>query len=374
MDSPNDSLEISLLTCEPHQNVYSLYGHSAIHVRNHSNGVDVVVNYGMFSFDKPFFILRFVFGLTDYYMAIEPYDYFCEQYFSYGSGVFEQVLNLNSEEKSKIVRALEENYRPENRIYRYNYFYDNCTTRARDILLKQLNGKIVFPAHQHNEKATFRKLIHNCNYEHPWAAFGNDLLLGYQADLTIDDKDMQFIPGNLKADFDQALFIKSGEQPRKLIKVGRWIVPKQKQIVEKEFLIAPFTTCLIIGFLIISISVCELFIKRYIFLLDYLLLPVCGILGIILLAMVFSKHPTVNVNFQIFLFNPLLLPYFHRLISQMRRHERSKLMILWIGSLTFGIIGSLIQNYAEGIQFLAFFLLLRYTLLYFRNNRIRINK
>lgn len=121
-----DSVEISLLTCQPRQSVYSLYGHTAIRIQNHCSdagmGADLAVNYGMFSFSKPYFVLRFVFGLTDYEIGIETFQEFCPEYERVGCGVLQQQLNLNREEKLALLQAIDENYRPENRVYRYNYF------------------------------------------------------------------------------------------------------------------------------------------------------------------------------------------------------------------------------------------------------------
>ena len=114
MISKMDSVEISLLTCSPHEAVYSLYGHTAIRIQDQRNGEDLAVNYGLFSFEKPHFVLRFVFGLTDYEMGIEPFEAFCRQYRYYGSSVTQQVLNLTNEEKWNIVKAVNINYMPEN--------------------------------------------------------------------------------------------------------------------------------------------------------------------------------------------------------------------------------------------------------------------
>ena len=113
-----DSVEISLLTCRPRQNVYSLYGHTAIRVQDKQNQLDIAVNYGMFSFEKPFFILRFVFGLTDYSMDIEDFEAFRIYYATRGAGVRQQALNLTKDEKKAIIAAIIKNYEPQNRVYR----------------------------------------------------------------------------------------------------------------------------------------------------------------------------------------------------------------------------------------------------------------
>lgn len=145
LTTDEDSIEISLLTCAPGQEVYSLYGHTAIRYNDKKKGIDIAINYGMFSFKAPFFILRFIFGLTDYEMGIIPFDAFCEEYRYENRSVTQQVLNLTAKEKKEIIKAIEKNYLPENRVYRYNYFYDNCTTRARNILLDNIDGEVCYP-------------------------------------------------------------------------------------------------------------------------------------------------------------------------------------------------------------------------------------
>jgi len=127
-----DSVEVSLLTCSPHEEIYSLYGHSALrwhdlHQEGPRAGEDLAFNWGIFNFDKPYFVARFVFGLTDYELGVIPYQAFCSYYEQWGSSVTEQVLNLTNEEKQKLKEALANNLLPENRIYRYNFFYDNCS-------------------------------------------------------------------------------------------------------------------------------------------------------------------------------------------------------------------------------------------------------
>ena len=137
-----DSVEVSLLTCSPHEEIYSLYGHSALrwHDLRAERNVDVVYNWGLFDFQKPHFVLRFVFGLTDYEVGGFPYPLFLEEYKYVGSSVTEQVINLTNSEKARLSEAMRENLRPENRVYRYNYFYDNCSTRPRDIIERSIEG------------------------------------------------------------------------------------------------------------------------------------------------------------------------------------------------------------------------------------------
>ena len=132
MGNVSDSVRVSLLTCAPGSEIYSLFGHTALRYENPAKGEDWVFNYGLFSFDTPNFVYRFVKGETDYQLGVIPYRYFEGEYAMRGSSVYQQELNLTDKEKENVIRLLRENYLPANRVYRYNYFYDNCTTRARD--------------------------------------------------------------------------------------------------------------------------------------------------------------------------------------------------------------------------------------------------
>ena len=142
-----DSVEVSLLTCEPGTETWSQYGHTAVRWHDKQRGgMDVAINYGVFTPDAPYFVLRFILGLTDYQLGVVPFGLFCAQYEYEKRAVCEQVLDLDNADKEAIFSALQVNMRPENVVYRYNYFYDNCTTRARDLLVSHLHGQVSYPA------------------------------------------------------------------------------------------------------------------------------------------------------------------------------------------------------------------------------------
>ena len=138
-----ESIRFSLLTCAPGQVVYELFGHTAIRYQNFTRGTDIVFNYGMFDFDAPNFEYRFVKGQADYQLGVNSIEGFKRSYARRGSSVYEQELNLSLVEKQNLQQALFVNYQPENRVYRYNYFYNNCTTCARDQIEKCVQGKVV---------------------------------------------------------------------------------------------------------------------------------------------------------------------------------------------------------------------------------------
>lgn len=353
-----DSIEISLLTCSPGTEVYSLYGHTAIRYTDYRKGIDVAINYGMFSFKKPFFILRFIFGLTDYEMGIIPFEHFYNEYKYSNRKVVQQVLNLTTKEKEAIIHAIEKNYLPENRIYRYNYFYDNCTTRARDIIINNINGRVVF-TDERLSYPSFRDLIHSFNKNYPWARFGNDMLLGVKADKTTDIKEYQFLPYNLKNMFDNAIIENGDGNARPLIKQSFNIINNIPQNITQEYILRPNTCAIIILCTIIIVILFEFLFQKNLWPLDTFLMFSVGCIGLILFIMLFSQHPTTSTNLQILLFNPLPLLYIYRVTKNIKNKRADKFWIYSTGTIIIFFIAGIFQEYAEGIYILALSLLIR---------------
>lgn len=354
-----DSVEISLLTCQPRQNVYSLYGHTAIRIENRSMGYDLVVNYGLFNFKKPFFVLRFVFGLTDYEMGIESFADFQYEYGRVGCGVKQQVLRLSREDKMAILQAIDVNYRPENRVYRYNYFYDNCTTRARDILLRNMkSGKVMYASKA--KDTTFRKMIHQYNGDHLWARAGNDLLLGVKADAPTSFSDQQFLPFNLSADFAKAKVVVDGKSFPLVTRTFWAIAPGTEAGADGGgFPLDPAACALLLLVVVLAVCAIDHWRKKISWGFDLILLLADGIAGLILLAMVFSEHPTVSLNLQILLLNPLWIVFLYPTIRSIRRRTPNRWLTIWPIFIVAFYLGAFFQSYAEGMHLLAFSLLVR---------------
>ena len=351
---PMDSVEFSLLTCQPHDEVYSLYGHTAIRYHElRPGGLDWAFNYGVFDFKKPHFVARFVFGLTDYELGAYPYKYFVKEYRRFGSMVTEQVLNLTDEEKMALHDALAINLRPENKIYRYNYFYNNCTTKARDIIESCINGKVEY-AGREDYTPSYRDIVHSMTRNNLWSRFGNDLLLGIKADWKTDLRQQEFLPGNLLYDFDHAQIYSNGSY-RPLIKERRIAVPAGVQIIESGFPLTPLACAAILLAVGIVIFFVEWRKKRIFVLWDVLLMITTGTIGIVLTLMLFSQHPTVSLNLQIILCNPLPWLFLWPVI---RGRETRYWKITAILAVLF-LIGSFFQCYAEGIHVLALCLLMQ---------------
>lgn len=349
-----DSVEISLLTCQPHDEIYSLYGHTAIRYHDlRKGGLDIAFNYGVFDYHKPLFALRFVFGLTDYELGAYPIRLFLEEYRRFGSMVTEQVLNLTAEEKMALQQALAVNMQNENRIYRYNYFYSNCTTKARDIIEQSIQGKVNYEKRE-GYSPSHREMIHEMTQNNPWSAFGNDLLLGILADQPTDQRQQEFLPYHLMYDFDHASIYQNGKF-RPLVKERRQPLPAGVQLVKSGFPLSPLACGIILVALSLGLFFLQVRNKCIYRWWDALLMVTVGTFGIILFLMLFSQHPTVSLNLQILLLNPL--PWFF-LWKVVRRRPTRYWSITAILCVLF-LIGGLFQHYAEGIWSLALCLLLQ---------------
>ncbi len=303
-----DSIRFSLLTCAPGTEIYSLFGHTAIRYENYTRRIDVVFNYGMFSFNTPNFIFRFVAGETDYQLGITPYSYFEAEYAMRGSSVYQQVLNLTQSEKERLLTILENNYLPENRIYRYNYFYDNCTTRARDKIEECIEGKVIYPDSLSGK--SYRSIVHEFTAGSPWDEFGIDLCLGAEADKEINKRQQMFSPFYMKYYASNAYIVDAGGTRRPLILDETKIVDVEPEEVQPGFILSP----LMCGALFLALCVVMAWgqwkTQRIWWGWDIVLYGLQGLAGcIIAFLFFFSVHPTVGSNWLLILFNPIPLLY-----------------------------------------------------------------
>lgn len=354
MQNRMDSVEIGLITCTPHEEIYSLYGHTALRYHNLRTRQDLVFNYGVFNYKAPHFVARFVLGKTDYELGVIPFAPFCKYYKDWGSEVIEQVLDLTNEEKERITKALALNLRPENSVYRYNFFYDNCSTRPRDIIEHNMMGDIIYSPRE-DYSPSYRAMIHELTGHHEWASFGNDLLLGFKADTHTDYRQQEFLPLNLMYSFDHAQVYENGKY-RPLVKERRILVKAGVQIREKDFPLSPTVCFLLLAILSLLIASIEYKRKCCIVWFDVVLMTLTGLAGILLFIMLFSEHPTTSTNLQILILNPLSLLFIPAVI----RHKKTIYWKMLLCFLILFFLGGFLQDYAEGMEFLALCLLTRY--------------
>lgn len=306
--APMDSVVLSLLTCSPHDEVYSLYGHTALRMFDLRNGMDVVYNYGIFNFKAPHFVTRFVFGKTDYELGKFPTMPFLAYYGKWGSEVTEQVLNLTRQEKLRLMTALEENYRPENRVYRYNIFFDNCSTRPRDIVERCVDGSVKYQ--EEPQERTWRELLHEKTWHYAGATLGNDMLLGVKADDVPTQREREFLPEWLMYDLRKATIVDRSGRERPLVSNEFVLLAKGRQGGPS---MPPYLVTAVLPLVVLAFSGLLCFHYRHeekvplpLRLYDLVLLTVMGLVGCVLTVMLFSDHPFTSPNLLLLAFNPLL--------------------------------------------------------------------
>lgn len=301
----SDEAQISILTAAPSDEaVFTLYGHTAVRVKDSLHKIDLVFNYGIFDFSKPNFIYRFTKGETDYKLAAYNFQHYIIEYQMRGSEVTEQVLNFTPDEINKVWNALYINVQPENCVYRYNFFFDNCATRPVAIVEEQVDGKIKY--NDPPEPQTFRDLINYCTRNNSWLTFGCDLALGSPTDRVATPHEMMFLPVYLKEEFDKATIVNPDGTERKLVKSTTRLAEEltDDDQGEKEWF-TPMLCSMIIFLLVSLITYMEWKKKTYFRLVDCILFLLAGVAGTVLFFLCFiSTHPCIWPNWSIVWLQP----------------------------------------------------------------------
>jgi len=296
-----ESTEISVLTCDPGTQIYSLFGHSALRIKNPVNGHDLVVNWGLFEFSESQFQFGYDFakGRLKYYMGIQLMSNFMIEYRRAKRGVREQVLNLGDQEKYQIIQLLEENYKPENRKYKYEFFYDNCSSRLRDIIKKVFNENINFYQSPKSNKFTFRETIHKYLESFPWLKLGIDLVLGKKIDVLVSNENLMFLPLNVEQIFDQSLVENNGAK-KNLIKSKNTLVESFEN--KNELSNIGIYSWILLG---ITLVLIVFKLEKALGFWSSLNLFIVGLLGIILVFMwIGTDHNATKMNFNLLWASP----------------------------------------------------------------------
>lgn len=355
-----DSVIVSLITCSPGSLVYELYGHTALRVREvGQRQSDWVFNYGTFSFSQPHFMWRFMLGDTDYELGVVPYALFYDAYVREGRGIDEQVLNLTQTEANRLVDALSRNLEPENATYRYNFFYDNCTTRALRMIEQAVDGQVDWPQVKANR--TLRDIVHEFSNPSPWYKFGQDLLLGAEADSPANLQQQQFAPIYAERFATDAKIRGRDGKVRPLVKTHLTLLPAQPN-VEDTFPITPMAAFGILLAIALGISAWGWHKRKLYWQFDVLLLMAQGLTGCITtFLLLFSSHPTVGSNWLVVLLNPLPLVLFPWYMKAASNGRRSGVMyvegVLGVLALVIGLVG--LQQYPAEAYLIILTLLLR---------------
>lgn len=202
-----------LLTCEPSNELYTSFSHSALHICDTATGIDVVYNYGTFDFATPHFVWKFATRTLDYCISRESYRSFINDYTHQRRAVWEQRLMLSQQEVCNLFLMLEFNYQPDYRWYRYDFFRDNCATRIRDIICKSLDHReIAYPTDDQTGKS-YREIVYTTNEKTKlWWRLAIDMALGARCDRDCSTWERAFLPMEMMRQFDTLKTKGSGER------------------------------------------------------------------------------------------------------------------------------------------------------------------
>lgn len=299
-------IRISLVTCGPGAEIYSVFGHTAVRIIDSVRGTDIVYNYGTFNgFDQDF-ELKFMKGKLLYYLSTETFANFIEVYGSGGRRVQEQEILLPGNQKYRIQQYLEENMLPENRAYHYDFFFDNCATRIRDIFQSSLGSGLQYPNVLPQGKAlSFRTIINRYLQYVPWERMGINILLGSKIDRTMSSPEIMFLPDYLRDGFAGAMIDHSplSAPVQQLLPAGKMTTAYCNPVVLTMWIMALLT--------MLGLSVPSL--RSLGAVMSTILLILTGLLGLLILVMWFgTDHKACSANFNLLWALPTNLVFIFR--------------------------------------------------------------
>ena len=300
-----DSVKVSLVTFYPGSEPHNIWGHSEIRVQQ--GPIDLYFNYGVFDFQAPAFMWRFMLGKTDYLCQPVP-----RAYATLGMEerrMVEQELNLPQDRAIMMRDFLWNNAQPENRTYRYKFLSDNCSTRPRDIIEMAAGEGLQYPAME-NTTVTYRDILAHYCRNYSWERFGIDLVLGWDVDTVLDQRATMFIPMILM-DAVAGATITTDSLTIPLVKATTVPIDKSTEGNVRPptpWYISPLAVALLVLALTLLIS-CRDWrhrdISRWF---DTILFTIGGLAGCILFFLVFfSTHEATSPNINIVWLHPLLL-------------------------------------------------------------------
>ena len=342
----SDQAQISLLTCAEGEDIYSLFGHSAIRVNDPVNNIDNCYNWGMFEFDSDeiVFATKFTKGRLKYYMDEQDFGYFMMEYDYFQRTVKEQLLNLTHEQKNNLWKALKENYLPENRVYKYDFFFDNCATKMRDIVHDVVGADLIFSGDYLTEKRSFRDLLREMNGAMPWISLGMDIALGAPIDPKATPEEHMFLPNYVLSGFENATVMKNGID-RPAIKSERMIFqPVEKET--KKGLLRPIVVFSVLMLMVLGLTFRDYKNKSRSKYLDFIIFLITGIVGVlVILLWTATEHDGMRNNLNVlWAFAPNLVVAFYLLKTNPPKWVRS------YARLTFILLIMMVLIWTVGVQ------------------------
>ena len=297
---PNNT-QISVLTIGPGNNLNDAFGHSGIRLKTSYS--DIVYDFGRYNFEDPNFYLNFARGKLNYLQGKANYNNLVNFYKQQNRSIKEQILNLSAEEKQSVYTFLETNYAKNQGAYLYDFFYDNCATKIRDVIENATNGNIDYQLPDNYEDKTFRTLIQNELHPNTWGSLGIDIALGAIIDRTATPREHMFLPKNIHAFYSKATI-----NNRQLVSNSKTIINSDTKFKNGTFLLSPIFVLSLIAILIIYITFNDHKKQRRTKGLDAFIQLILGVIGILLTLLWFgTDHTATGYNYNLLWAFPLSL-------------------------------------------------------------------
>ncbi len=321
--------EISVITCDPGAELYSSFGHSAFRVVDPTLHIDQAYNYGTFNFKTDNFYIKFARGKLMYDLSSYPFHYFIRDYIKENRTVVEQVLNLDQTEKQEMFDFLENNAKPENKSYLYDFFFDNCATKLPEVSTKVLDGNVQMNYDfADNLDYTFRDLIHLYLDDKPWGKFGIDLALGSVIDRKATPEEYLFLPDYVLKSYEKASIQKDNEVVPLVKRTNLLFTTKPAD--QKKLFFTPLILFSLLAIIVFWITYKDLQNNKRTKWLDFLLFFSTGLVGLLVLLLWFATDHTAtakNYNF-LWAFLPNVYVAFLLLKDELKTWVRYYLILL----------------------------------------------
>ena len=303
----SETAELSILTMGPGDDLNDSFGHSAFRVKDTIQNIDVVYNYGVYDFNTPNFYLKFAQGKLLYNLDRNNFTPFYNYYSKQNRWIKEQVLNLNPSEKQNLFNFLQNNLKPENRTYKYDFFFDNCATKIRDVMAIVLKDKISYQDGFQSNFYTFRELIQKNVDWNTWGSFGMDIAIGAVVDQKATFWEYQFLPEYVFKEADKAK-LNRGHEEISLVKTTINLFINTPKENKSNFFTSPLFIMGLLAFIILGITYKDFKNKTRSRWLDVSVYSITGIIGVLLLLLWFATdHSTTHNNYNLLWAVPLSL-------------------------------------------------------------------
>ena len=333
-------IKVSLLTFYPGDEIFEVFGHTEILLTD-STG-DYYVNYGVFDFNSPNFLGRYIKGETDYMCALMPPE--LDGGLKPGRKVVQQSLNLTPEQAQRVWDLLADNLQPANREYRYRHFSDNCSTRPRDILEEALGPELDYSQCDYVVGETLRQVMSHYTRNYPWEQFGIDLALGAACDTIIDARTQTFVPLFLMHAIDG---VKIDGKP--LVQATSVVRPGADEgivMFPTPWYLTPMAAAVALLAVTLLLTFCDWRRRKVSRWYDTLLFAIAGLAGCVIFFVEFiSTHEAVMPNYNILWLHPLLL-----MLAILPWIKKARVMLRWCHIINVVLIATAAMVWLSGLQ------------------------